>query len=293
MKICVIGLGLMGRAMAAKLISAGETVVVYNRTKEKAEPILALGAAWADTPAQAASQSDVVISMVSDPVAVEEIALGESGVLGALPAESVHCDMSTVSPRSAKEIARRYRERGKRFVQAPVLGSKRQIEQGALLVFGGGAEEDVRRCEPAWKAFSSRIWQMDSAEEAAGAKLACNLLIGHMILGLGQSLLFAQKCGVAPALVLEILNSSAMSCNMFNSKGEKLLARDFTANFFVRHMLKDLTLASETAQKESLPMPLNALTRELFVAATQKGWADQDYSAAIKVLEDLAGTELT
>jgi len=293
MNVGVIGLGLMGQAMAEKLLAAGHVVFVYNRTREKAGEVLARGAKWAQTPADAASQCDVVITMVADPAAVRDVSLGDSGVLAALPPESVHCDMSTVAPASAKELAERYRIRGKRLVQAPVLGSKRQIEQGTLLVFGGGADEDVRHGEEAWKAFASRTWRMESADQAAGAKLACNLLIGHMILGLGQSLLFAQRCGVPPATLLEILGSSAMACDMYKSKGEKLLARDFAANFFVRHMLKDLTLASETAQQAELPMPLNALTREVFLAATQKGWGGEDYSAAVKVLEDLAGIALS
>src|SRR5579862_3284567 len=117
MNVGVIGLGLMGRAMALKLLAAGHTVRVYNRTREKAEPVLAKGALWADTPANLAKESDVIISMVTDPAAVRDIALGSAGVLEALPPGSVHCDMSTVSPVSASEIAAIYRERGKRFVQ--------------------------------------------------------------------------------------------------------------------------------------------------------------------------------
>lgn len=118
------------------------------------------------------------------------------------------------------------------------------------------------------------------------------MLIAHMILGLGQSLLFAAKGSVSPSLLLEILGESSLSSPMYVSKGKTLLERNFDANFFVRHMLKDLRLASEAGLETGTPLPLNGLTRELFVAATQHGWADEDYSAVVKVLEQLAGQEL-
>lgn len=292
MKVAVIGLGLMGSAIAKKLIAGGHAVTVYNRTRDKAQPLLDQGAQWAETPADAARVSDIVITMVTDPAAVRDVALGDKGILKTLPADAVHCDMSTVSPNSAEEMAGIYREKGKRFVQAPVLGSTAQIASGTLLVFGGGAEEDVRRGEEAWSAFASRTWHLESAREAAGAKLACNMLIAQMILGLGQSLLFAEKHGVKPATLLEMLGASAMGCSMYKSKGEKLLAREFAANFTVANLVKDLTLASDAAKDAGLPQPFNALAREIFVAASNKGYAGEDYSAALKVLEELAGAEL-
>jgi 3-hydroxyisobutyrate dehydrogenase-like beta-hydroxyacid dehydrogenase len=279
--------------MALKLLAAHHTVRVYNRTREKAEPVLAKGALWADTPADVAKESDVIISMVTDPAAVRDIALGNIGVLEAMGSGSVHCDMSTVSPASASEISAIYRQREKRFVQAPVSGSIRQIEDGTLLVFAGGREEDVQRGEEAWRSFASRTWHLDRPDKASAAKLAVNMLIGHMILGLGQSMLFAQKHEVAPATFLEMLGASAMGCPMYNSKGQSLLTRNFAPNFVVANLLKDLTLAADSARAVALPQPFNSLTREIFVAATNKGWTDEDYSAAVKVLEDLAGSEVS
>lgn len=288
----VIGLGIMGRAMVDRLLDAGHTVTVYNRTREKAEEALARGAHWADSPAAVATGSAVVLSMVTDPAAVASITEGPAGILAGLAAESVHCDMSTVAPASAQAMAARYQAVGKRFVQAPVLGSKRQIETGTLLVFGGGDSESVSRCEPVWQAFSSRVWRLPTAAQAATTKLACNMLIAHMILGLGQSLLFAEKGDVSPTLLLEILSASALASPMYASKGKTLLERNFAANFFVRHLLKDLRLASDTAQETGTPIPFAALAKEMFVAAVQQGVGDEDYSAVIKVLEQLAGTEL-
>ncbi len=199
--------------------------------------------------------------------------------------------MSTVSPAWSLQMAATYGQRQRRFVQAPVLGSKRQIQEGTLLVFGGGAAQDVELCEGAWRAFSSRVWRFDSPDQAASVKLACNMLLAQMILGLGQSLVFARKSGVGPATFLEILQASAMASPMFASKGRTLLERNFAANFVVRNMLKDLSLAADAGREAGAPLPLNGLARELFLAADQQGWGEEDYSAAVKVLEFLAGIE--
>jgi len=289
MKVGVIGLGIMGQAMAERLLAAGHTVGVYNRTREKALPLEAKGATIAASPAELAMNSEVVISVVTDPAAVQEIALGEQGVLAGLGAAGVHCDMSTVTPASARQVAAAYRARERRFVQAPVLGSKRQIEASTLLVFGGGEAADVDVCEQAWSAFAGRVWRLEEAEQAATLKLACNMLLAHTILGLGQSLVFGAKGGVEPALLLEVLNASAVGSPMVASKGKTLLERDFKANFVVRNMHKDLRLIAEAAQETETPLPLAALSRELFLAAIQAGYGDEDYSAVVKVLESLAG----
>lgn len=289
MKVGIIGLGIMGQAMAERLLAAGHTVGVYNRTQEKALPLQAQGATIAASPAELAAESEVVISVVTDPAAVQEIALGKQGVLAGLSEAGVHCDMSTVTPTSAGQVAAAYRARERRFVQAPVLGSKRQIEASTLLVFGGGETADVETCERAWSAFTGRVWHLPTAEQAATLKLACNMLLAHTILGLGQSLVFGAKGGVEPALLLEVLNASAVGSPMVASKGKTLLERNFKANFVVRNMHKDLRLIAEAAQENGTPLPLAALSRELFLAAIQQGYGDEDYSAVVKVLESLAG----
>lgn len=289
MQIGIVGMGIMGRAMAARLGETGHTVRVWNRTRATAEsgrlPVM-------DTPAALAAASDVILSIVTDPAAVASVTLGPEGILAGLTADGVHADMSTVAPDAARRMAAEYERQGRRFVQAPVLGSKRQIESGTLLVFAGGASKDSERCEAVWTSLAERVWRFPTVEQAASAKLACNMLIGHLIVGLGQSLLFGQQNGVPPETLLEILGASTLGSPMFASKGPKILKRDFDANFFVRHMLKDLTLAADAGQQSRTPLPLNALTRELFVAADAQGSGTEDYSAVVKVLERLAGAEL-
>lgn len=292
MRVGLVGLGIMGAAMAERLLATGHELFVHNRTREKAESFLQRRAQWAETPADAARESEVVLSVVSDPEAVAEISLREHGILSGLTETAVHADMSTVSPHAAGRVAARYRIAHRRFVQAPVLGSKRQIEQGELLVFGGGEPGDVAEAERAWHAFSRRTWRLETAEHAATLKLACNQMIANMILTLGQSMIFAQKGGVSPELLLEVLGDSALGCPMYASKGKTLLERQFAANFVVRHMLKDLHLAGEAARETGTPLPLTGFAREYFAAAEANGFGDEDYSAVVKVLELMARVEL-
>lgn len=289
MRVGIVGAGVMGAPMAPRLLAAGHDVVVYNRTASKIAGLIELGAKAAATPARAAAGSDVVISVVTDPDAVQAVTFGPDGIARALSDSGVHCDMSTVTPQSAEALAARYAREGRRFVQAPVLGSKKQIAEGTLIVLAGGASADIDQCERAWSAFSGQVRRFPDAQQAATTKLACNMLIAQMILALGQTLLYAQTGGVDPHAVLDIIQSSNLAAPMYGPKGKTLLDRNFTPNFFVRNMLKDLNLASLSASAFNLPQPMNAAARELFVSAVARGYGDEDYSAVVKVLEDLAG----
>jgi 3-hydroxyisobutyrate dehydrogenase len=157
MKVSVVGLGIMGSAIVRKLLDAEQKVVINSRSKAKAEALIALGAEWVHTPGEAAREADVVITMVKDPQAVEEVTLGEKGILAFISEKSVHAEMSTVSPKSADAIAAHYQKAGKRFVQAPVLGSRKQIEDATLLIMAGGETSDVETCQHMWQKFSKNV----------------------------------------------------------------------------------------------------------------------------------------
>ena len=292
MRVGVIGLGIMGTAMSQRLLTAGHTVALYNRTSEKAQFLVEKGATLSATPAALAAQCEIVLSCLVDGNALRTVCEGENGVLATLPHNAIFADMSTIAPVEAERMAQRFRTAERRYVQAPVLGSKRQIESGTLLVFAGGKEAEIVQCETAWGAFASRVWHFKTAREAATTKLACNMFIAHTIVGLGQSLLLAKKGGVRPEMLLSIFQNSALNSPMVASKGKTLLERNFQANFVVKNMLKDLNLISEAAMETKTPLPLHGLTRELFLAAVQAGFGDEDYSAAIKVLEQMSGTVL-
>ena len=288
MKVAVIGLGIMGTAVVKRLLSAEHSVTVNNRTREKANALVELGAQWSATPAEASQHADVVITMVKDQHSVRNVTLGQDGILSSISASSVHCDMSTVSPQSAHEMAEEYASYGKQFLQAPVLGSKKQIEETALLIMAGGNASAIESCRPIWQSFAKQIWSLETASQAAALKLACNMLIAQMILGLGQSIVFAQNHGVDASQLLDVLNHSALGAPMYKSKGETILSNNFNANFSVENMLKDLTLASKAAVAAGISLPAHDLAKELFEQAAHEGLGEEDYSAVTKILSQRA-----
>ncbi|MDH5657542.1 MAG: NAD(P)-dependent oxidoreductase, partial [Spirochaetia bacterium] len=198
MKVGLVGTGLMGFAMAEKILKAGHELKVYNKTKEKALPLKSKGALIVDYPAEAAHGSDVVISIVTDPNAVKQVSLGERGIRAGLSENSVHCDMSTVSASWAEEIEQLYVMNSKKFIHAPVLGSLPQIESASLLVFCGGKSTYQEILQPIFDCFAKEVWHFDSAKKAAVVKLSFNMMIAHMTVGLGQSMVFLQKSGIDP-----------------------------------------------------------------------------------------------
>ena len=151
MQLAVVGLGIMGSAMATRLIDKGHTVYVANRTREKASTVLDRGALWCDSPKDAASHADIVITLVTNADALTAVTFDVDGILAGLRPDAVHCDMSTIAPPSAADIERRYREADRLYIQAPVLGSWKQILEGSLLVFAGGQGGNVDKCAPFWE----------------------------------------------------------------------------------------------------------------------------------------------
>jgi 3-hydroxyisobutyrate dehydrogenase-like beta-hydroxyacid dehydrogenase len=274
----------MGAAMATRLLGQGNEVVVYNRTKEKAQGVLDAGAKWRSAPAMAAADVDVVFTFVTDASALEAVSFGDDGILHGINLEAVHCDMSTIAPPAAAAIAKRYADSGRRYVQAPVLGSWKQILEGSLLVFGGGAADNLDRCQPVWDSFAKQVWRFDTVEQSAAAKLACNILIGQMIVGLGQTLALASEGGVDVETMLDIIGASNLASPMYASKGKQIADKNFKPNFIVRNMLKDLRLASDYANDKALTLPANDANRELFVKAIADGFGDEDYSAVVKTM---------
>jgi 3-hydroxyisobutyrate dehydrogenase-like beta-hydroxyacid dehydrogenase len=289
MKVSVVGLGIMGSAVVPKLLAAAQKVVINSRTKQKAEALINLGAEWADSPGEAARDADVVITMVKDPQAVQDVTLGEKGILASISEHCIHSEMSTVSPQSANDIAALYHKAGKRFVQAPVLGSRKQIEDSSLLILAGGERANIETCQQVWQEFSKKTWHMESASQAAAMKLSCNMLIAQMILGLGQSLVFARDHGVDQSMFLEVLEQSALNSPMYKSKGQAFISGNFQPNFTVANMLKDINLAQEAAAQLNIQLPSNSLAQGLFNLAARRGLSDEDYSAVIKVIAEGSG----
>ncbi|HTX18099.1 MAG TPA: NAD(P)-dependent oxidoreductase [Bacteroidota bacterium] len=286
-----VGLGMMGERMAERLLNAGFSLTIYNRTKEKAEALIRKGGRWSDSPADVASRSQVVFSMISNSEALKQIAEGDRGILHALPAGGVHVDMSTVSPETTKSLGDIYASKGLSFMHSPVLGSTPQAADGSLLLFVGGEESAFKKVEPLLKILGSRIWRFTRPEEASHTKLLCNFFIASMGTTLAQALVYAAKAGVDREKFLDILDHSSLNAPMYQTKGNSMLDRNFAPRFFVEHMLKDVNLVQESGKVLDVPMPAAQVARELFAETVRKGFGREDYSAVVKVIEEKAGVE--
>jgi 3-hydroxyisobutyrate dehydrogenase-like beta-hydroxyacid dehydrogenase len=292
MRIGFIGLGTMGKPMALRLVEKGFPLHVFNRTREKANEVIEKGAVWCASPSVVTEESEIVISMVSDPRALEEISTGDDGVLESIRANGVHIDMSTVSPSVTKKLEQAYRKKGAAFLHAPVLGSVPQATDGSLLIFVGGDLAAARRCESVFNVLGRRVWYLEEITNATHLKLICNLFIASMMTVLSEGLVLGQKVGLPPRTILEVLKESALAAPMYETKGNAIRRRDFVPRFMVTHMHKDVKLVLEAAHAAGVPLPAVEAIRELYSDAAKLGVGKEDYSAVIKVLERSAGVEI-
>lgn len=288
-----IGLGLMGEPMATRILQAGFPLAVHNRTKEKAAKLIEKGALWCESPEEAARKSEIVFTMVSNPEVLENISLGPGGILAGLKIGGMQIDTSTVSPSITQKLAGEYSRKRSSFLHSPVLGSIPQASDGTLLLFVGGEEKAFRRAEPVLKTLGSKIWRFEKVDQATHTKLLCNFFIATMISALAQALVFARKSSVNPRTFLEILSNSALNAPMYQTKGASIIERNFKPRFFLEHMFKDINLLVEAAGIIGASMPSGEIAQVLFSQAAQAGLAREDYSSAVKILERIAGVEVS
>lgn len=288
-----IGLGLMGEPMAFRILRSGFSLSVYNRTREKALRLLDQGAQWCDSPREVASKSEVVLSMISNSEVLETISMGSEGIISGLAPGGVHVDTSTVSPTITKQLAHEYAIKGLSFIHSPVLGSIPQAAEGSLLLFVGGADNAFARAEDVLKVLGSKMWRFPRVEQATHTKLLCNFFIATMISTLSQALVFAKKADIGPRTFLEILANSALNAPMYQTKGVSIIERNFAPRFFLEHMMKDINLLLDAAKALGVVMPSGEIAQALFSEATNLGLIREDYSAVVKVMERIAGVEVT
>lgn len=284
MQIGFIGLGIMGSRMAANLLGAGHSVTVHNRTASKAAPLEAQGAAVAGTAAEAAQEADVVVTVVADPPAVRDVALGEAGFLPAMRAGALWLDCSTVDPACVRDMARAAEARDVRFVDAPVAGSKVPAERGELLFLAGGAVDDIAEAGPLFEAMGKRTIHAGPVGAGAALKLCNNLMLGAAMLAFCEAIAAGRAMGLDLDVLLEALTTSPVSAPFLALKTHKLRAADWSVEFPLKHQHKDLHLLLESAYAAGLPLPLAAAVKERYGDARAAGHADEDFSAVYEVV---------
>ena len=285
MKIGFIGLGIMGSRMAANLRKKGHELVVYNRTREKAQDLLAGGASWADSPAELAKRVNVLVTMLSKPDAVAEVALlGKRSFLETLMPNSLWIDCSTVNPSFSKLMAGEAKERSVRFLDAPVGGSKGPAEQGQLLFFVGGDAKDVEAAKPLLDCMGKAVFHVGGHGMGSAMKMVNNILLGQAMVALSEALAFGEALGMTKQAMFDVLAASPVMAPFLNFKRQKIEKGDYSAEFPLQWMHKDLHLAAETAYETGAALPCANVAKELFALAMREGLGDQDLTAVYTVL---------
>jgi 3-hydroxyisobutyrate dehydrogenase-like beta-hydroxyacid dehydrogenase len=280
MKIGFIGLGIMGSRMAANLQKGGHSLVVYNRTHEKAEQLLSQGAMWADSPAALATQAETIFTMLAHPEAVREAALGKDGFLSALEPGRLWVDCSTVNPSFSREMAEQARARGVRFLDAPVTGSKGQAALGQLVFWVGGEPADLEACQPFLGCMGNRIVHAGRQGMGASLKMVMNQLLGTMMAAFAEGLVLGKSLGLPPEILFEAILGGPAAAPFLAAKRERIQNGEFgDADFPLRWLQKDLHLASVSAYEAGVSMPLTNVAKEIYRFAIREGDGDKDFSA--------------
>lgn len=288
MRIAFLGLGIMGLPMASNLVKAGHEVTVWNRTPGKTVE----GAHTATSPAEAAQGAEVVWMCVSDTKAVESILFGQDGVEPSLAENTIIVDSSTIAPSATRKFAERVGSKGVQYVDAPVTGSKAGAESGTLIFIVGGPEATIEKLNPLFDAMGKRVFRMGETGKGHAAKLVMNLQIALIYEGFAEALTLGAKMGVDAETLLPLINASMVKSGVVEYKAPFVLKRDFSPNFPLRLMYKDIQLALEAAKEARVKLPALETVKEIYEVASEDGNGDLDYAATLTLLEKWAGVEV-
>lgn len=284
-----IGSGVMGASMAGRLINAGYALTVFNRTRVRAQPLLDRGAQWADSPAAAAERADVVATIVGYPRDVEEVILGEAGVLAASQPPRIIIDFTTSSPDLARRIAREAAARGIAALDAPVSGGDIGARNGTLSIMVGGDAAALDSIRPILAHLGQKITHQGPPGSGQHTKMVNQILIATMMIGVCEGLLYAHRAGLDPLKVIEAVGSGAAGSWSINNLGPRIVRRDFAPGFYVEHFLKDMGIALAEARRMNLALPGLALAEQLYRAVEAHGHGRSGTQALMIALERLSG----
>jgi 3-hydroxyisobutyrate dehydrogenase len=283
-----IGTGVMGRWMCQHMIDKGYKATVYNRTRQKAQPLLDAGAAWADTPQALAERSDVVFAIVGYPKDVREVFLGPRGALGGIKAGGFLVDMTTSEPSLAHEIYEAARAKGVHSIDAPVSGGDVGAKNAALSIMVGGDKDAVDAIRPLLECMGKTIVHQGPAGAGQHTKMVNQILIASNMVGVCEALLYGYKAGLDLNTVLQSVGGGAAASWSLNNLGPRIIDRNFEPGFFVEHFLKDMAIALEEARRMKLSLPGLALANQLYVAVQAQGYGRKGTHALMLALEHLS-----
>jgi 3-hydroxyisobutyrate dehydrogenase-like beta-hydroxyacid dehydrogenase len=279
MKIGFIGLGIMGSRMAANLQKHGHDLVMFNRTRAKAQPLIDKGATFAESPAKAAEQVDILFTMLAHPDAVEQAALGRDGFLSHLKPNALWIDCSSVNPSFSKKMAAEAARREVHFVDAPVTGSAPVAAEAKLVFWVGADGADLEKIRPLLLCMGNKIVHAGGHGTGTSMKMVINLLLGNAMVAFAEAMALGEGLGLSQKMLFDSLLGTPAVAPFLASKRQKIESGNYEAEFPLRWMQKDMHLASVSAYESGVAMPLTNAAKELYRLAMREGHASQDFSA--------------
>ena len=291
MKIGFLGLGDMGQAIVPRLIAAGHRVAGWNRTKEKAAPLLQIGMVWAETPREAARQSQVVFSIVTDSAAVRSLALGENGVIAGLAKDAAYLDMSTIDPDASRAMAAEFAKAGLAMLDAPVSGTTLTVSRGQASLMVAGDKAAFERVRPVLLAIGPKVTYIGAQGLAVQLKVALNMTLVVEVIGFCEGVALAEKGGVPREVAVDAFLKSVVVSPVLTYRAPLILEGHIADATYgnVNLQQKDMLLALELGRKLGLPAPLGAAANEMLNACRGLGLADHDFVAVYEVYRRLGG----
>lgn len=286
-----IGTGVMGSSMVGHLMAAGYSATVYTRTNEKAQPLIAKGAAWAASPKELAAQSDVIFSIVGFPSDVREVLLGEQGALAGAHAGATLVDMTTSEPSLANEVYVAAKARGVHSVDAPVSGGDIGAKNAALSIMIGGDKETVDALLPLFQAMGKTIVHQGGPGAGQHTKMVNQILISTGMIGVCEALLYGYKAGLDLPTVLQSVGSGAAGSWSLTNLGPRMMNNNFDPGFFVEHFIKDMGIALAESKRMGLSLPGLALAEQLYLSVKAKGWGRNGTHALLLALSEMSGID--
>lgn len=291
MNIAFIGLGTMGAPMAKRLLAAGHDVTVYNRTASRMAPLAEAGAQTASSPREAARQADVAITIVSDTPDVEDVVLGDDGLIHGLREGAVVVDMSTVAPEAAVRMAERLAERGIGFLDAPCSGGSEGAANGTLSIMVGGREETLQEVRPVLDVLGSKVTRIGGVGAGQICKAVNQVVIAGTYAAVAEGLAFAMATGVDADAVLDAIGSGAAGSWCVNHRGSYMTGGAYPLGFKTRLHRKDLRIALEAARSRGVPLPLTAAVEQQETELVRRGFGDEDVSNLARLAREAAGVD--
>ncbi len=284
-----IGLGIMGRSMAGHLMDAGFSLHVFNRSRDKAAPLVERGAVWHDDVASLAEACDAVITIVGYPIDVRQVYLDDDGLIAHARPGTLLIDMTTSNPSLARLIAETAASRGLRALDAPVSGGDVGAREATLAIMVGGEEEPFARALPLFQAMGGKIRRLGPAGAGQHAKMVNQIVIAGTIMGAAEGMAYARRCGLDPRAVLDVIGTGAAGGSQLNKLGPRMIADDFAPGFYIHHFIKDMGIALEEAAAMGLDLPALALSKSRYDELSALGYGADGTQALLRLYRDDPG----